>query len=134
MVCSDFRGVWRPQSRQGASRRYSIAGSDGGGCARDHQPDRVSAADTGHSGVSDFPDSVCMLPEGEPIARRLVCSEDHYVYSAEAIFSWIKVSLMNRFSVLATLVAVLLAGCRSEEHTSELQSLMRISYAVYCLK
>src|SRR3546814_10355644 len=24
--------------------------------------------------------------------------------------------------------------CRSEEHTSELQSLMRISYAVYCLK
>src|SRR3546814_9311567 len=36
--------------------------------------------------------------------------------------------------------AGLLAGCaragagRSEEHTSELQSLMRISYAVFCLK
>src|SRR3546814_10851682 len=30
---------------------------------------------------------------------------------------------------------VLLAQCeRSEEHTSELQSLMRISYAVFCLK
>src|SRR3546814_3876209 len=29
----------------------------------------------------------------------------------------------------------LVAGlCRSEEHTSELQSLMRISYAVFCLK
>src|SRR3546814_7601338 len=27
-----------------------------------------------------------------------------------------------------------LAACRSEEHTSELQSLMRISYAVFCLK
>src|SRR3546814_7041457 len=26
------------------------------------------------------------------------------------------------------------AGSRSEEHTSELQSLMRISYAVFCLK
>src|SRR3546814_5132200 len=26
------------------------------------------------------------------------------------------------------------AWCRSEEHTSELQSLMRISYAVFCLK
>src|SRR3546814_7406613 len=26
------------------------------------------------------------------------------------------------------------ACCRSEEHTSELQSLMRISYAVFCLK
>src|SRR3546814_8312002 len=31
---------------------------------------------------------------------------------------------MNRLSVLT----------RSEEHTSELQSLMRISYAVFCLK
>src|SRR3546814_3550311 len=28
----------------------------------------------------------------------------------------------------------LLTGGRSEEHTSELQSLMRISYAVFCLK
>src|SRR3546814_5058947 len=27
-----------------------------------------------------------------------------------------------------------LVGARSEEHTSELQSLMRISYAVFCLK
>src|SRR3546814_4454519 len=27
-----------------------------------------------------------------------------------------------------------LIGSRSEEHTSELQSLMRISYAVFCLK
>src|SRR3546814_6330989 len=38
-------------------------------------------------------------------------------------------------------LAVQVAGCaaahrldRSEEHTSELQSLMRISYAVFCLK
>src|SRR3546814_7135295 len=28
----------------------------------------------------------------------------------------------------------ILASVRSEEHTSELQSLMRISYAVFCLK
>src|SRR3546814_4662536 len=27
-----------------------------------------------------------------------------------------------------------IGACRSEEHTSELQSLMRISYAVFCLK
>src|SRR3546814_2931700 len=33
---------------------------------------------------------------------------------------------------LATVAAWL--GKRSEEHTSELQSLMRISYAVFCLK
>src|SRR3546814_9189598 len=31
-------------------------------------------------------------------------------------------------------VARLADGERSEEHTSELQSLMRISYAVFCLK
>src|SRR3546814_2830589 len=30
--------------------------------------------------------------------------------------------------------ALSLNGYRSEEHTSELQSLMRISYAVFCLK
>src|SRR3546814_1270214 len=32
------------------------------------------------------------------------------------------------------LVWLAFAGPRSEEHTSELQSLMRISYAVFCLK
>src|SRR3546814_9168412 len=31
-------------------------------------------------------------------------------------------------------LAPLVPGLRSEEHTSELQSLMRISYAVFCLK
>src|SRR3546814_2329896 len=31
-------------------------------------------------------------------------------------------------------MTVHLVGQRSEEHTSELQSLMRISYAVFCLK
>src|SRR3546814_1427254 len=35
---------------------------------------------------------------------------------------------------LAILGAMEVAGNRSEEHTSELQSLMRISYAVCCLK
>src|SRR3546814_5717558 len=42
--------------------------------------------------------------------------------------------------IAAVLAAVSLAsdlnlgGFRSEEHTSELQSLMRISYAVFCMK
>src|SRR3546814_6519877 len=31
-------------------------------------------------------------------------------------------------------LALTWTGSRSEEHTSELQSLMRISYAVFCLK
>src|SRR3546814_8878679 len=32
------------------------------------------------------------------------------------------------------ITAISCRGLRSEEHTSELQSLMRISYAVFCLK
>src|SRR3546814_1961656 len=43
--------------------------------------------------------------------------------------------------LLVPALALMLVGCggssddfRSEEHTSELQSLMRISYAVFCLK
>src|SRR3546814_3420749 len=36
--------------------------------------------------------------------------------------------------MLVTVWAWVSIACRSEEHTSELQSLMRISYAVFCLK
>src|SRR3546814_1633600 len=39
------------------------------------------------------------------------------------------ISLSDRYSI-----NVWLGQQRSEEHTSELQSLMRISYAVFCLK
>src|SRR3546814_2863173 len=38
-------------------------------------------------------------------------------------------------AMAATMIAsAMVGGDRSEEHTSELQSLMRISYAVFCLK
>src|SRR3546814_4928646 len=44
-------------------------------------------------------------------------------------------SANDRFVALDLLKnANIAAGGRSEEHTSELQSLMRISYAVFCLK
>src|SRR3546814_8759711 len=38
------------------------------------------------------------------------------------------------FRSVAGAVPAASPACRSEEHTSELQSLMRISYAVFCLK
>src|SRR3546814_5150279 len=38
------------------------------------------------------------------------------------------------FHTQPTTRGVRVLACRSEEHTSELQSLMRISYAVFCLK
>src|SRR3546814_2891683 len=37
-------------------------------------------------------------------------------------------------SAIARSIGILEQELRSEEHTSELQSLMRISYAVFCLK
>src|SRR3546814_6716658 len=37
-------------------------------------------------------------------------------------------------SALKLVKGTMLTSTRSEEHTSELQSLMRISYAVFCLK
>src|SRR3546814_3938914 len=40
-------------------------------------------------------------------------------------------ALMQSFGIKRVLLCALV---RSEEHTSELQSLMRISYAVFCLK
>src|SRR3546814_2108384 len=40
----------------------------------------------------------------------------------------------NFVGELLALIGVYQAGSRSEEHTSELQSLMRISYAVFCWK
>src|SRR3546814_5310497 len=37
-------------------------------------------------------------------------------------------------AIPSAVLNIVWAGMRSEEHTSELQSLMRISYAVFCLK
>src|SRR3546814_2773165 len=44
------------------------------------------------------------------------------------------VAASDRITMDGSGVGVALADWRSEEHTSELQSLMRISYAVFCLK
>src|SRR3546814_3803052 len=45
------------------------------------------------------------------------------------------IALAAAFALSLTLVPALIAiFVRSEEHTSELQSLMRTSYAVFCLK
>src|SRR3546814_4750267 len=42
--------------------------------------------------------------------------------------------LFNRKLLIQLAIALFVLATRSEEHTSELQSLMRISYAVFCLK
>src|SRR3546814_8217539 len=46
----------------------------------------------------------------------------------------LSVSILVSLLISVTLTPMMCARIRSEEHTSELQSLMRISYAVFCLK
>src|SRR3546814_1520485 len=43
-------------------------------------------------------------------------------------------SVIGDRAEIAADFGIIIAHARSEEHTSELQSLMRISYAVFCLK
>src|SRR3546814_2259246 len=44
-----------------------------------------------------------------------------------------RAAMVSRRSCAASIIRSI-GAARSEEHTSELQSLMRISYAVFCLK
>src|SRR3546814_10793887 len=64
------------------------------------------------------------LPDGldQEVRRRLVSNLKHVTVGLE-----LKAALIVPHAERG-------AGPRSEEHTSELQSLMRISYAVFCLK
>src|SRR3546814_1441969 len=58
--------------------------------------------------------------------------ESRYAFLKNAI-SWSR-AVGDRFYGDASFHARAADAARSEEHTSELQSLMRISYAVFCLK
>src|SRR3546814_8033325 len=67
-----------------------------------------------------------------------VCSSDLAAISTSLATSSLKVQNRQRQIPTRLMVSSRLresvARWRSEEHTSELQSLMRISYAVFCLK
>src|SRR3546814_7171010 len=66
-----------------------------------------------------------------------VCSSDLIlVIIVGGILGWLASIIMRTNAQQGILLNVVvgIVGARSEEHTSELQSLMRISYAVFCLK
>src|SRR3546814_8787419 len=69
-----------------------------------------------------------VLRNGHPLQRayRDICAGNAHFLTAEQ-------SLIDSGRVIAGVEGAALVF-RSEEHTSELQSLMRISYAVFCLK
>src|SRR3546814_4653856 len=86
---------------------------------------RVLAADdsvvaTGHVVVTDH----------TAIYDRVVTQEEHRRLGIGRAL----VAALDQAAVERGARRGLLVECRSEEHTSELQSLMRISYAVFCLK
>src|SRR3546814_4561982 len=56
------------------------------------------------------------------------------VVFSNSVFGWIKAGQDSGFGKRYFSVDFSQTNHRSEEHTSELQSLMRISYAVFCLK
>src|SRR3546814_10531729 len=69
------------------------------------------------------------------IQQRLRMSTRHSTIRQWSLLKWPRPSVTTSWSATSQLhSARLQILLRSEEHTSELQSLMRISYAVFCLK
>src|SRR3546814_5675024 len=69
-----------------------------------------------------------------PVAALLIAPDNRIVNAnarAESLFNMAKSAIIG--GDVAHMVRIV-DMARSEEHTSELQSLMRISYAVFCLK
>src|SRR3546814_1908341 len=73
--------------------------------------------------------------------RRMLLNIRGFVEAGRALAGWTALQLDRAHShpdagerAKADAFVALLTPVRSEEHTSELQSLMRISYAVFCLK
>src|SRR3546814_4147099 len=106
--------VWGPAEPATAARTSRNNGVAGNRQLRDGSPWE-------YSGLTKT-DRNCTLPSMRTRCRTLGASQSARVGGTT---QWP--------SVLATTMTPLSAN-RSEEHTSELQSLMRISYDVFCLK
>src|SRR3546814_3127524 len=66
---------------------------------------------------------------GTPRILRRVFTRRLIISSQTSFVQWVASAIPG---IRGTPISI--TGRRSEEHTSELQSLMRISYAVFCLK
>src|SRR3546814_1250713 len=103
--------------------------ADGIGAVSERQRLRAAVAD---AGALDRPVGEVMGPAlptvgiGEPLSEAMTTLDG--AAAALVLDGGHPVGVVTRSDVLGSLLG------RSEEHTSELQSLMRISYAVFCLK
>src|SRR3546814_6794798 len=87
--------------------------------------------------ISDWSSDVCssdLSTRGQPAAPRAPRAAFLFETGPDGVIHW--VDGVTRGTVIGLSIAEAAFGGepRSEEHTSELQSLMRISYAVFCLK
>src|SRR3546814_3378697 len=72
-------------------------------------------------------------PAAGPMAARSITTDSRVGRVARPAFEVVGV-IIDQAAVAAEARPFAAGAQRTEEHTSELQSLMRISYAVFCLK
>src|SRR3546814_20742923 len=95
-----------------------------------------AAADIGTSQIGELVRRIdkYQSTRGQPAAPRAPRAAFLFETGPDGVIHW--VDGVTRGTVIGLSIAEAAFGGepRSEEHTSELQSLMRISYAVFCLK
>src|SRR3546814_10306605 len=84
-------------------------------------------------------EKVRVLPQGRTLPPGVysMLRERRYCHDVLCVARWVddgRVIVIRPPNASMLLTLKTESGERSEEHTSELQSLMRISYAVFCLK
>src|SRR3546814_4267300 len=118
-------------------------------CSSDPRDDRRTGESTGHAAVLDAADEREALTQ---VARqRIGAGEADLIFAGGRLAPGVRIDgQAARGAARGVDVVIIVAeplaididrrrdadegALRSEEHTSELQSLMRISYAVFCLK
>src|SRR3546814_3461052 len=86
---------------------------------------------TGRAGARS--NNECRARDGYDCSRGRVLMNLLFLVFTFPLLGFLTLAL-SRTRISENAAAAIGVGSRSEEHTSELQSLMRISYAVFCLK
>src|SRR3546814_1266749 len=118
-----------------AALAQSGSGADDQTAAPTQAETDVERSDSGPGGQGDTSEgtpqggSLAEMDDAEMVGRTVVSSDGAQIGEVETV-----IETPDGQNMLVVTTTGLLGSERSEEHTSELQSLMRISYAVFCLK
>src|SRR3546814_1721278 len=94
----------------------------------------IAELTSGRYRVMALPEIVARLRAGQPLPQRAVAITIDDAALSVYREAWPRLKAAGLPFTLFVSTEPLDRGFRSEEHTSELQSLMRTSYAVFCLK